>query len=127
MQEITQEDVTKEIKWEYRNVKPSDTWRTLKIAKPLCELTNVGIIVQAIHIDLTTQLEAMGVEHLPAYNESLPHTVMEVNDARLPHYHDLAAHEEDIDLTDLTRPSFLNPPLPSTALPEYVPAAPQIR
>jgi hypothetical protein len=124
MQETTEEDVTKEIKWEHRHIRPSDTWRSLKIAKPLCELTNVGIIVQALHVDLTAQLEAMGEELLPTYNESVPQTTILINDSQLPHYDDLVAHE-DIDLADLTRPAYLNPPLPSTDLPEYIPAAPQ--
>ncbi|KAI8577156.1 hypothetical protein K450DRAFT_201383 [Umbelopsis ramanniana AG] len=124
MRETTQEDVTKEIKWEHRHIRLSDTWRSLKIAKPLCELTNVGIIVQALHVDLTTQLEVMGEDLLPSYNESVPQTTIHISDARLPHYDDLVAHE-DIDLADLTRPSYLNPPLPNMALPEYMPTAPQ--
>lgn len=126
MQEMTEEDVTKEIKWEHRHVRPSDTWRTLKIVKPPCELTNVGVIVQALHIDLTAQMETMGEELLPTYNESVPQTAININDACLPHYNDLVAHG-DIDLADLTRPSYHNPPSPSTALPEYMLAAPHNR
>ncbi|KAG2187156.1 hypothetical protein INT44_004826 [Umbelopsis vinacea] len=126
MRETTEEDVTKEIKWEHRHVRLSDTWRSLKISKPLCELVNVGIIVQALHVDLTTQLEVMGEELLPSYNESVPQTTIHIHDSRLPHYDDLVAHE-DIDLADFTRPSYLSSPLASMTLPEYRPAAPQTR
>ncbi|KAI9285642.1 hypothetical protein BC943DRAFT_359869 [Umbelopsis sp. AD052] len=119
MRETTEEDVTKEIKWEHRHVRLSDTWRSLKISKPLCELVNVGIIVQALHVDLTTQLEVMGEELLPSYNESVPQTTIHIHDSRLPHYDDLVAHE-DIDLADFTRPSYLSSPLASMTLPDPI-------
>lgn len=118
LKELTEEDVTKDIKWEHRRIRSSDTWEALKISFGTGKPNKVSVIIQALHIDLNTQMTNMGEDFLPAYDESNPQTTVDMSQSHLPDY-DEATHAT-IDMTELgASQSQQRPPPTGTVLSEY--------
>jgi hypothetical protein len=116
LKELTDVDVTKDIKWVHRRTQPSDTWEALRISYGTGKPSKVTLLIQALYIDSNAEMTNMGEELLPAYNESNPQTAIDMDQTHLPDY-DEATHDA-IDMTDLSvPPSQRSSTPPSTALP----------
>jgi hypothetical protein len=122
LQMFTEEDVTKEIKWEHRRIRAADTWENLRISQRSGKLVRVTVLIQALHIDANNEIVNMGDEPLPAYNDDQPHTALDINPSDLPDYSEATVPSyEELDLSDGVALARHRTPLPpdSTALPQY--------
>lgn len=122
LQMFTEEDVTKEIKWEHRRIRRADTWENLRILSRSGKPVRVTLVIQALHIDVNNEMANMGDEGLPAYNEDQPHTAVEINPSALPNYSEATVPRyEELDLSDGVALAQHQGPQPpdSTVLPHY--------
>lgn len=122
LQMFTEEDVTKEIKWEHRRIRPADTYENLRISSRSGKPVRVTLVIQALHIDVNNQMANMSSDSLPAYNADQPHIAVEINPSALPNYSEATVPRyEELDLSDgVAIAQHQGPVAPdSTVLPQY--------
>ncbi|KAG2178272.1 hypothetical protein INT43_003525 [Umbelopsis isabellina] len=119
---FTEEDLSKEIKWEHRRIRPADTYENLRISSRSGKPVRVTLVIQALHIDVNNEMANSSNDILPAYNEDQPHVAIEINSSALPVYSEATVPTyEESDLSDgvaLAQQQGLVPP-DSTVLPQY--------
>ncbi|KAI9489780.1 hypothetical protein BDB00DRAFT_747778, partial [Zychaea mexicana] len=77
LKDMTAQDLTHHVKWDYRRLREGDTAQLLNLSRPLSSWT-VSLVVEAIQIDPEMDLNREMGEALPSYGDATRDIVLDI-------------------------------------------------
>ncbi|KAI9268212.1 hypothetical protein BDA99DRAFT_505223 [Phascolomyces articulosus] len=98
LKDMTSQDITRHVKWDYRRLRQGDTAQTLHLKRPLSSWT-ISLVVEAIQVDPETDLTRVMGEALPSYTVASQDIVLDIGTPVT----DTVVQLREMDLADVTR------------------------